>query len=273
MGHTQLRAIVITLLALVAAPLRADDKSTEMTPLQVLEDCLLAAESGEYSRYVDHLTAAEQKVQAGYIVYMTSSMSASLEQGSSFDPGPETALMARAMQRHIEQHAVPVDKRTDTYREAANILAQIIGAPLPYQSPPQTHQQRSASNREQSARCANLLEDARAFLLTAFAELAQPASISGEPPAEQSVSQFFDVPRLAKQAKALKWTLYTRGEFAIAVAVTGDALPRVAGQPQNAQMRASIEFQQVDGEWKITRLLPNSMLAPVNRLALNRAGR
>lgn len=89
--------------------------------------------------------------------------------------------------------------------------------------------------------------------------------VSGEKPAESKST--FDFDEYAKSFRDVKWTLYTRGDYAIATAANGntDGPPATSSTPQTqpaptagsqVDVPLNIEFRQISGVWKIDRLLP-----------------
>jgi hypothetical protein len=99
-------------------------------------------------------------------------------------------------------------------------------------------------------------------------EIALPTTIAeiniADDNAAPSSTALFRVDELIKRAKGLKWKLYTRGDYAVATAAPvkaatrnrGSALSFYLDHSTNVQSRSHVEFQQIDGHWKITQLIP-----------------
>jgi hypothetical protein len=90
--------------------------------------------------------------------------------------------------------------------------------------------------------------------------------VSGAEPAQEAATNMCT--DLVETYAALNWTLYTRGDYALAVA-SDPAPPAVAPAPGTAPTphtvyrpvpvpQRTIEFRRIDGQWKIDRLLPVS---------------
>jgi hypothetical protein len=244
--------------------LYADEQPDAMKPLQILEDCIKAAEAGDFARYVDHLSSDEQKLQAGYILYMTRTTSRSIELGSPV-PDPETLLVARTMLDLLDKHVVPESERKAEHHAAAKILGQLTGeVPIEFNAP---HPNEIGNRRDQTVKSAEVLKDARRFLVEALEELARPTDISGEK--VPRTSPFFDLGELIEHTKDLKWTLYTRSEYAVAKARQAETPPKYQTYQPRAAVRPAlhVEFERLDGQWKVTRLLPTAVVFPSNRMA------
>jgi len=272
MIHFRFTFLTVTLFSLTVAPLFAEETPATKEPLQVLEDCIKAAEAGDFARYVEHLSTDEQQVQAGYILFMTRIMSHSFDVGISI-ADPEMFLMAKSMRDLVAQYTVPETERGAEYQAAVQALALLTGEASPagaggYQGSRTIYG--VGVQRKKLMKSSGVLSDARRFLVAALADLARPTEISGAEVPESDT--FFNCERIIKEAKDLKWTLYARGEYALAVALKpeGSSEPPRVGPYSTAvaaETQPQIEFMRIDTRWKITRLLPASVIERRNQLA------
>jgi len=312
MAHVRSTVLTLTVFSLAVAGLLADEKPDALEPLQVLEDCIEAAAAGDFATYVDHLSQDEQDLQAGYILLTSRSVSRAMDLGLPV-ADPEMLLLARTMRDLVARHTVPASERDAAYQAAENRLADLAGEPpktspsvpvvqtpsYPNPYPPATNYAPATPRgnppyaipvgREHWTRLVGVLKNPRDFLVAALAEIARPTDVTGEQ-VEKS-NGLVNVGELAKSAQGLKWTMYTRGDYAIAVAKTPrSTLPAQPDSPVGASDRYAaraaagdsdadppyqVQFQRIDGRWKITRLLPVSAISGGNLLAAgqgNRAG-
>ncbi len=246
------------------------DATAQLGPLEILKDCIGAAEKRDFQRYADHLAPDEQRVQAAFAIQATSTMSQSFAHGASVGD-PNMLLLSRALSDLLRRHTVPVEQRNETHAEAEGALSEIPGAahgiprrfPAPIAYPGTsdwaTNQQ---TNRDAYRKAAGILEDPRQFLVAVLAEAAQTATISGEQPDE--VENTFDFDEVVKAYRQLKWTLYTRGDYALAVshALPADERATRIGTPNQLSVppasdvaRLRVEFKRIDGAWKIDNLI------------------
>ncbi len=254
------------------------DAAAQLGPLEILDDCIQAAEKRDFQRYVDHLAPDEHRVQAAYALQAISTMSQSFAYGASAGD-PNMLLLSRALSDLLRRHIVPVEQRDENHSEAERALSEMPGAtygiavrpaaPDRYPAYPATSAPGTSylatnqrMNREAYRKAAGILEDPRQFLVAVLAEAAQTATISGEQSDE--VENTFDFDEVVKAYRQLKWTLYTRGDHALAVS---HALPaderatqlRVPNQlsvpPASDVVALRVEFKRIDGAWKIDNLI------------------
>ena len=247
-------------LVLLASPLLADEPVAKppaqpLQPLQVLEDCAQAIETGDFGRYVDHLSKDEQRQQAGYILYVSRLNLDAHEQSSQmFDP--QLYLLAHALTDLFTTH------RASNGRQ---VTSQPPAARPSYNGPPSPGQMMA-----QYSRTAEVLGDARKFLVDALAEISRPTDVTGETtaPSHALVGMVATIPSV----KDLKWTVYTRGDHAVALAPqpvtpgSGSADYQPLAISPSLQ-RPYIEFQRSDGHWKITRILQSAIIKPMHGVA------
>ena len=274
-----MRQLRLAMLTIVAIPLfgvvvtHADDAG--MGPLEIVADCLEAAQQRDLGRYVDHLSSEEQKVQAGYVLLITSLYAQSTDLGGGTED-PEFYLLVRALKDIVRQHSIPKGEwdqeqqaAEETRRKMTSQLwSAIFGQPTVYGHGLPTP---SLGVRQCCLKSTDVLKDTRQFLIAVLTEASRPTLVSGAEPAQPASSTM--CVDLVKAYAALKWTLYTRGDYALAVAsepTPYQAPPAqctdsgcVAVYPPVSAPQVNIEFRRIDGQWKIDRLLPASALLSV----------
>jgi hypothetical protein len=268
---------LLTPTSLLAEEAAAAAKSLE--PLQILEDCLQAVQSRDFARYVDHLSYEEQRLQAGYALTLAGFMSQSVDSWP-VPADPETVLLARALKDLVREHSLSEVSDMESYRHATQARDEMLGqlhaaawsglsgAPSTYGSAVIFS---PADLRGKCRTSAGLLKDYRQFIIDVLTEAARPTIVSGVQPSESKPT--FDFDEYAKSLRGVKWTIYTRGDYAIALAAdpgtesqptTADpAEPKpgaVPGVPATSPLY--VGFRRFDGVWKIDHLLPTSALNP-----------
>ncbi len=268
MDRVRFTLLTVSMFSLTTTLLWADENPAAKQPLEVLEDCIQAAESGDFARYVDHLSPDEQTLQAGCILFMTSTASRSYELGASITD-PEFFLLTKTMHDLVQQHKVPEGERNAEFETAQQLLAQLTGEPNGYYSNPgQPTRFHLPAQREVPKVIVGVIKDPRDFLIAALGEIARPTNVEGEGDSKPNSS--VNVGEFIKSAKALKWTIYTRGDYAVAILNKPKPKTPVPSYPsQVANPQTHVEFKRIDGVWKITRLLPSSSVFPGNGLATN----
>ena len=275
--HRMRIGIVIRLLALAVIPMLArgtglandtESQHAEMEPLEIIQDCIAAVGAGDFGRYVDHLSADELKLQAGYALLVNSIWSQSGDQ-EGFGSDPETLLLYRALSDLVGRHSLPECQWGPDQQAASKacqrMLNQVIGATVSATSYgyPQPAPTSGPAIRTTFIRSTDILDDPRQFLTDVLGEISRPTIVSGEGSRESAVSN--SLGELAAGYAGLKWTLYTRGDYAVAVAVTSstdDRRPAASGPAWFDGCTAAevpqtqVEFRRMDGRWKIVRLLP-----------------
>lgn len=274
-----IRFVVLTLVAIPVLGLGvglADEARVEpdqMEPLEIIQDCLAALQEGDFGRYVDHLSPPEQKLQAGYALLVTSVWSQTSDD-QDLGSDPETLLLYRALNDLVDQYSIPESQWGPEQQTAGKnrqvILNQILNPTFSavsygYPQPPPLPVSGLAI-RETCIKSTDILDDHRQFLTVVLAEVSRPTVVSGDEKRESGISN--GLSGLAAGYAALKWTLYTRGDYAVAVAFsqqdesrpTATGLERVDGCAVAQVPEAQIEFRRIDDRWKIVRLLPISMM-------------
>ncbi len=269
---------MLTLSLLMAPLLLADEAvpaSKSLEPLQILKDCIQAVQSGDFARYVDHLSKDEQQIQAGYALLLANIMTKAADTGTEAnDPG--TILLARALKDLVRDHSLSEVFDNQAYQYATQARDQMIGqvstavtsasygANVSNRIPP-------PAVRERCMTSTGVLKDHRQFLIAVLTEASRPTVVSGDKPAESEPT--FDFDEYTNGFSEAKWTIYTRGDHAIAVAASPHAEDRPSTsapnqlQPvpaQGAQKPSpfNVGFRRIDGVWKIDRLLPVAALSP-----------
>lgn len=270
-----IRVTMATVLTAAGVGLAEDHAATRksMDPLEIMEDCIEAAKERDFGRYVDHLSPRELQVQAGYALVATSIAAPAIDAGVGVQD-PETHLLVRALKDLVQRHS-PSDDPWDEKRQAAEqarqqLTSQVLSAAF-VQSGTYGggNPQPQFNTREGFIKSAGALKDTRQFLIAVLDELSRPTIVSGaEPTQPVNSTKCIDV---IEEYTALQWTLYTRGDYALAVAA--------APKPQTPQTPCpnsecvgvcaytnesppTIEFRKIDGHWKIDRLLPSSVMSP-----------
>jgi hypothetical protein len=258
MSRVRATFLTVAVFSLTTTWIVADEKPEALEPLQIIEDCIKAAEAGDFARFVDHLSEDEQKLQAGYILKMTQSMSASYspDQGAGGIADPTVFLMTRTLNDLVKEHIVPASPHGTPNGPYGNPLA------YPMPTVPSQYSSQVKSDAEYRWSVVGVLSDTRRFLIAALTEFARPTQVSGEDALE--TSSFVNVGETIKLAKSFKWTLYTRGDYALAVAIKTKA---VKPNGPTSALPTHVEFKRINGRWMITRLLPVSMLRPTTRMA------
>jgi hypothetical protein len=239
----------------------------EMGPLEIVADCIEAAGQRDFARYVDHLSTQEQQVQAGYALLVASVSASSIESGDDAT-APETYLLVRALKDLVQQYS-PADGQWDSDQQAAQqVRQQMVGrwlsanltqptfyasaygtAPIPF--------------RAGLIQSTGVLKEPRQFLIAVLEELARPTLVSGAVPARKAAPNMCT--DVVETYAALNWTLYTRGDYALAVAcgpppqpidpaASTGSTPHTVYRPVPVPQQ-TVEFRRVDGRWKIDRLL------------------
>jgi hypothetical protein len=270
-------ALLATRTASSPAEEEAADAASALSPQEVLDDCLEAIEEGDFARYVDHLSEREQQQQAGYALFATSMMlQAMVAEGEGEQIEPETLLFSRAMSDLIEEHraakpasvgvlpsTMPPPIAPSTY--AVYTPTAVMASAYPSAGvvwPPQAGEllRQSAAG----------LADPRAFLIAVLAEFARPVEVAGAQPPDGAPQ-----PAFAEKVRALrqeKCTIYTRGDYAVAVPQRAETADSQGLPPGPAEFQAPpppspwplrIEFRRENGQWKITHLLPLAELGPM----------
>jgi hypothetical protein len=271
---------VLGLSFLTAPWLLADDAATaakSLEPLQILEECVRAIQARDFARYVDHLSKEEQQAQAGYALYVASMIARSADTGVELDD-PETILLGRSLKGIVEEHRLTVVTDSQAYQRATQARNQILCGPYTPAAPsgsyggPTLYLAVSPTwTRETFITSTGVLTDPRQFLIAVLTEVSRPTIVSGH---KQSASQSaFDFDEYAKSYSGVQWTVYTRGDYAIAVSadakdageqaapVQAEAGP-VLAQGSQVDMPSNIGFRRINGVWKIDCLLPNTALNP-----------
>lgn len=284
MYRVRLALGVILTLSWLATPLllaeEAASESKSPTPLQVLEDCFGAVQSRDFARYVDHLSPAEQQLQAGFALFVANLMSQSADSWED-TTDPQSILLGQALKDLVRQHSLIGPPDDEAYRHASQARDQMVGqlytasvtAPGGAPSGFGAHHVMMPPVLRQTCRTsAGVLKDHRQFLIAVLTEASRPTTVTGEQRKESKPT--FDFDNYAKGFSEVKWTIYTRGDYAIAVMATTDtgsqplapapAQLQPAGpmQVRQAAIQMSVGFRRIDGVWKIDRLLPTSVLRP-----------
>lgn len=265
--------VVMVLGVFVGGRVIADDvasKPSALTPLEVLADALDAVETGDFERYVDHLTPNEQRLQAGYGLYIVVALTES--QGrDAFQP--ELILLTQALRdvaiRHLQAPegkpgAAPGETPEMLVRKLlSSLFVQPVGltrAGAPHHTP---------GFEQICLKASGLLKEPRQFLIDALQELSVATQVSGaelDRPVES-----VDLSAHARLLKEAEWILYTRGDRALAVqkfATANNPPAADAAAPKPAPPAPNddgpkpmhLEFRKIDADWKIERLLPISAM-------------
>ena len=258
MSRVRSTFLTVAVISLTATWLAADENTEVLEPLQVLENCIKAAEAGDFAGYVDHLSKDEQELQAGYILQMTKqiSSSSSLDRGAAI-ADPTLFLMMRTLSDLVKEHTKP-----PTHLDPSKAFARGLSTqPAPYPAASYPSQVRSL---EAYRKGVHVLDDTRRFLIAALAELTRPTLVSGEEVPEPD--SFVKIGENIKLAKTLKWTLYTRGDYALAMAIKPKTEEHTG--PTGAPL-LHVEFKRISGRWLIVRLLPATGVKLMSRMAIN----
>jgi hypothetical protein len=256
------------------------DDRTAMQPQQILDDCVQAVQAGDFHRYVGHLSEQEQVAQAGFVLFITSTMSPSPD-----DYEPEVFLLTRALNDLVKQYAIPESQRSPEQQAAEEARKGMLGQAFraAIAPPGVSHLYNPNSNssgiRETCIKSAGILRDPQRFLVAALTETARPTHISGEETKKCKTS--IDFGGMAKAYGQAEWTLYTRGNYALAIASAPRADARtvpqfparnavngvpagVVASPSVGSLPTSLRivFRRIEGVWKIDRLLPPTVLMP-----------
>jgi hypothetical protein len=276
-------ALWLLVLATASSPSIADggtDDTTAMQPQQILDDCIQAVQAGDFQRYVNHLSEQEQVMQAGFVLLITSTMSPSPDEYE-----PEVLLFARALNDLVNQYAIPESQRSPEQRAAEESRKKLLGLAfceafaVPSVSASYNPNAYSTGIREACIKSAGILRDPHGFLVAVLTETARPTHISGKETKE--CKSIVDIGGVAKAYGQVEWTLYTRGDYALAVAsvprVDAPDVPQfpkqnavntgpaaVVASPSEGSLSGSlrIEFRRIAGVWKIDRLLPSTVFTP-----------
>ena len=267
-------------------------ESPAKAPLQILDECIRAVQQRDFATYVDHLSGDEQKMQAGYVLLLSSTILPQVEEGSE-QIEPEMLLLLRAVGDLINEHTADDLGRnggSPTLQAATQMLFEqvltpaMVNAGVGYVTPQAVTAPRI---REVFMKSAGALKDPRLFLIATLTEISRPVQVAGAEPMNHSESP--DLAELAKEYERQDWTLYTRGDYAIAVPAKGESVPQypadgapsasstaepvppppAPGAPPASSTAAQsswplrIEFQKIDGVWKISHILPMSRLTPM----------
>lgn len=286
------------LLAIQFRCLAQEAPAPEKTPLQIVEESLRAIESGDFSTYVDHLTEEEQKVQAGLALLLWATVSPSMEE--AFERvDPQELLLLRALNDVVIEHsASPTNEGESPTARAMRLAAEIQGlfsapatssagyssgysysgyAPAPTTGPTRVY--------DLLQKPAGTLKDPRAFLIVVLTELSRPTVIDGAPATSPENEVLAG---MVKAYREQKWSLYVRGNYAVAASSTSavkaptegetEASKASAPQPpaksglldppefdpyndapasapfQPTSVAPRIEFQKIGGVWKISHI-------------------
>jgi hypothetical protein len=273
----------LLVLATVSSSSFADgnkDDRTAMQPDQILDDCVQAVQAGDFQRYVGHLSEQEQASQAGFVLFITSMMSPSPDEYE-----PEVFLLAQALNDLVKQYAIPESQGSSEQLAAEEARKEMLGQAFraAVAAPGFSHSYNPNSNstgiREACVKSAGILRDPQRFLVAALTETAQPTHISGEE--TKKCKSLVDFGGMAKAYGKAGWTLYTRGDYALALAsaprVDARSVPQfpaqnavnafpaaVVASPTVDSLPAPLRvvFRRIEGVWKIDRLLPSTVLMP-----------
>jgi len=242
------------------------DVKTAMQPRQILDDCVQALQAGDFRRYVGHLSADEQMLQAGYVLSLDSLLS---QHGGDLSAEPEWFLLTCALSDLVKQHTIPESQRTPEYPVAEEARQKVLGqviqtAFVPAGMPTET--------RRAYIKSAGILRDPQRFLVAALTEAARPTHVSGVEAKENKSPVNFG--ELAKACGQEKWILHMRGDYTLALASAPQAdAPQAdansvgqnavdAGHAPVTALPLRIVFRRIDGVWKIDRLLSLETLMP-----------
>jgi hypothetical protein len=246
-----------------------------MSPLEVLADAIQAVESGDFERYVNHLTAGEQRLQAGYVLYIVMALT---ESKGGDAARPETILLTQALRDvaigHLAASGQPGAAPSETpemlvRKLLTSLFVQPVGptaAGTPHNTP---------SFDQVCLKASALLDDPRDFLIDALQELSVATVVSGAEPDRPIES--VDLAAQARVYQEVKRTLYTRGDRALAVPKLATSKPAPAAPTtttppppsDNDPKPIHIEFRKIDTQWKIERLLPIAEMQSTINLAPN----
>jgi hypothetical protein len=249
-------------------------------PLEIVDECIRAVQQRDFASYVDHLSGDEQKMQAGYALFLSSTIVPAFEVDAD-QIEPEMLLLLRAVGDLVKEHTAdgldpsgvsPVRAANHSLFEQVFVPAMTdygVGYAMPQSvRPPRV--------REVFMKSAEALKDPRSFLIAVLTEYSRPVQVAGAEPMNHS-----NLPALAELAKVYQrqeWTLYTRGNYAIAVPVKresvlhspSDGPQPISSEPEQAPWPLQIEFQKIDGAWKISHILPMSLLTTLTGATASR---
>lgn len=288
-----------TLLAIQFQCLAQEATAPEKAPLQIVDESLRAIEAGDFATYVDHLSAEEQKVQAGFALLMWATVSPSMDEAfERFEP--QELLLLRALNDVVIEHsALTAGEGESPTAQAMRLAAKIQGllsgaaeASAGYSSSGYATSQAAGPTRvyDLLQKTAGMLKDPREFLIVVLTELSRPTYIDG---ALSKNPESLGLTEMVKAYREQKWSLYVRGNYA--VAAPADVPPQIPAKDEADASRASepsatdslrrppefdpyqappssppyqpisaaprIEFQKIGGAWKISHVAPISGLA------------
>ena len=265
--------VAVAASVLMATALWADDGSPErevLEPLAVLADSIDAIHTKDFARYVEHLAPEERAVQAGYVMFVAQLTSPSIQVGSDA-VDPKALLLMRALEDLIDQHVIPEKERNEEQQAAQAVSQQItsqmfFGAMMQtgYGPPHYPTPTNLIGARDACVQSTGVLKDPKAFLVAVLESISSPTQVSSKTAGESTMPSEFS--ELIESYEELKWTLYTRGDYAVAVfsdpvtveqqPVTSDAFTAGPQPPPDNLKEPQVEFRRIDGCWKIVRLLP-----------------
>lgn len=221
----------------------ADDTPADnhATPLDVIADCVDAVQQRDFRRYVDHLSHDEQKLQSGVILFIQSSGMLSLNSGDAGNTLPGDRLLLYVLNDLRKKHTAadwgPEQTAANQavaalYGEANNGAIQQVGAPYVGQGVSYP-----TSGRELCIQSAATMKDPAAFLVEALEEVFRSTVVTGKPPNKNvdTLSMTDVIEDVCKPYEELEFTLYTRGDYAIAVAELPAPVAPPAQSPAPAQ--------------------------------------
>ena len=234
----------------------ADDKPARektVAPLDVIADCVDAVKQRDFRRYVDHLSPDEQKLQAGVVLLIQSSGMMSVAIGAGNDTRPSDRLLMYVLNDLRKKHTVPKseieDKHTVPGQANAALLGQVVNGAVQQIGAEylQLGVQFPTSGRHQCIQSAAVLKDPAAFLAEALEEVLRPTEVSGKQPKEpvDTLSMTDVIEDLCEPYEKLEFTLYTRGDYAIAIA----DLPPPVTAPAPAELRTPRSAGATNGQY------------------------
>ena len=263
----------ILLALFIATPTVGEETHAQppaQSPLQVLTSCLAAVESHDFEAYVDHLTPEAQRFQAGLALFFVTSASQAGDMGAD----PQTQLLILAMNDLVEEHSIPTDAQTPAEHAAEETRRQVSGQLL-MQALAQAGMTSSPAVitspqliRQNCIKLAGVLKDCRCFLIAALRELSQPTQVSGA--AEEETIKSIGLNEMAAVYRAVEWTLYTRGNYAMALASvpretlpsSPDATASAPGSSNSTPSELRVDFRKMNGVWRINRIIPSPAVSP-----------
>ncbi len=241
-------------------------------PLQVLADCLKAIENHDFAAYVDHLTPEAQRFQAGLAVYFSATASQAVDVDGAADP--QTQLLIAALNDLLERHSIPSTAQTPAQMAAVEARTQITGqlfmqalmAAGATAPPAATNSQ---TIRQNCIEAAGVLKDCKVFLIAALHEVSQPTQVSGA--ARQETIKPIDLNEMTAVYRIVQWRLYTRGNYAMALANVPlqedfpsgpDVSSSTPGSNNSTPSELRVDFRKMNGIWKINRIVPFPTVSP-----------